>query len=147
MKILRLSFVNLKRIRKNKTNLILMFIAPLVIILGPYFINNSGGYYISLDSGFYIEDRGQYGKEILESMDYGGEILYDYNKAMELLEENKIVALYTISEDFTEKNKKNGEKPTVNAYKREEGNTTAPLEFELDNRINNKIREEILLKK
>lgn len=80
-----------------------MFIAPLVIILGPYFINNSGGYYISLDSGFYIEDRGQYGKEILESMDYGGEILYDYNKAMELLEENKIVALYTISEDFTEK--------------------------------------------
>ncbi len=35
-----------------------MFIAPLVIILGPYFINNSGGYYISLDSGFYIEDRG-----------------------------------------------------------------------------------------
>lgn len=144
MKILRLSYVNLKRIAKNKTNLALMLIGPLILILGTHFVNKSEGYYISIDSGFYMEDEGSYGEEILESMDYGGEILYDYDEAMELLEKNKIIALYIIPSDFTEKIK-NGEKPIIESYKREEGNNTAPLELELEDKINNKIREDILL--
>ncbi len=43
MKILRLSYINLKRMSKNKSDLIMMLIAPLVIILGTNFMANKGG--------------------------------------------------------------------------------------------------------
>lgn len=144
MKILRLSYTNLKRMSKNKANLALMLLMPLVIILSTHFINSKGGYNISIDSGFYIEDQGEYGEEILGEMGYSGEILQDYNEAMDLLQENKVIALYIIPKDFTEKIK-GGEKPIIESYKREEGNVTSPLELELNDKINNKIREELLL--
>jgi len=144
MKILRLSYVNLKRMSKNKTNLLLMAILPMLVIFSTHFANNNGAYYMNADIGFYIEDNGKYGERMLKDMGYNGEILYDYDEAMKLLEENKIIALYRIPKDFTEKIE-NGEKPIIESYKREEGNNTLPLELELNDKINNKIREEILL--
>ncbi len=144
MKILRLSYINLKRISKNKSNLVMMFLAPLVIILGIHFVANKGGYNLNADTAFYIEDEGEYGAEILKNIGFGGEILHNYDEALELLEKNKIVAFYNIPKNFTEKIKK-GEKPQIKSYKREEGNTTSSLEIQLNDEINNKIKEEMFL--
>ncbi|MCF6460296.1 ABC transporter permease [Clostridium sp. Cult3] len=145
MKILRLSYINFKRLSKNMTSIAIMLIAPLVIILGLHFISNIGGYGSNIEVAFNIEDHGTYGEEILEDLGFKENIFYEDEGALELLEKNQIVALYTIPEDFTEKIK-NGEKPIIKSYKREEGNTTTPLEANLNNKINTKIKEEILLK-
>ena len=144
MKILRLSYINLKRMSKNKSDLIMMLIAPLVIILGTNFMANKGGYNLNADTAFYLEDEGGYGEEILKNIGFKGEIFHNYDEALELLEKNKIVAFYNIPKNFTEKIKK-GEKPQIKSHKREEGNITSPLEIQLNNEINNKIKEEVLL--
>lgn len=145
MKMLRLSYVNLKRMSKNIVNLALMFIVPMIIILGNHFVVNSGGYNLNLDVAFNIEDEGKYGEEILKTLGIDDNVFYKNEGALELLEKNEVVALYTIPKNFTEKIK-NGEKPIIKAFKREEGNTTTPLEIQLNDEINNKIKEEILLK-
>lgn len=145
MKILRLSYVNLKRMSKNKGNLVLMFIMPLAIILGIHFTTSNTDHNLGIDAAFNIEDKGEYGEEILKSVGFEGDIFYNDNGTLKLLEENKIVALYTIPNDFTEKIK-NGEKPQIKTYKKEEGNVTTSLEIKLNDEINNKIKEEMLLK-
>ncbi len=67
-------------------------------------------------------------------------------KLQNFQKKNKIVAFYNIPKNFTEKNKKKEKNPQIKSHKREEGgNITSPLEIQLNNEINNKIKEEVLL--
>ncbi|WP_077369130.1 ABC transporter permease [Anaerosalibacter sp. Marseille-P3206] len=145
MKILRLSFVNYKRMVKDKGKLIMMLIVPLLVILGVSFTANKGGYSTDANTAFSVEDKGGYAKGLLESLNIEDNIFYNREEAMELLENNEVVAVYILPENFTEKIK-GGEKPCVEAFKREEGNTTLPLEMNIEKEINKKIKEEVLLK-
>lgn len=145
MKILRLSYINLKRISKNKLNIVMMFLLPLIIIIGNYFMINKGGFTTTENIAFYIEDTGDYGEELIDDMGLSGEVLEDFHHGMDLLETNKIIGLYKIPGDFTEKIRA-GEKPLIEVFRREEGNATIPLESELEDRVNRQIKEEILLK-
>lgn len=130
---------------KDKGKIITMLLVPLLVILGVNFIGNRGGYSTDISIAFNIEDKGEYAKEILESLEIEENIYYNSeDKAMELLESNEIVALYVFPKDFSEKIKK-GEKPIVEAFKREEGNTTLPLEIDINKEINNKMKEKVLL--
>ncbi|WP_132995932.1 ABC transporter permease [Sporanaerobacter acetigenes] len=145
MKILRLSFVNYKRMVKDKGKLLMMLIVPLLVILGVSFTANMGGYSTGVNIAFSIEDKGGYAKELLESLNIEDNIFYNREEAMELLEDNEVVAVYTLPKNFTEKIK-NGEKPDIGAFKREEGNTTLPMEMNIEKEINKKLKEEVLLK-
>jgi ABC-2 type transport system permease protein len=146
VKILRLSFINFKMSIKDIGTLIIMFIVPLVVILGTNLMASKGGYTVDSNIAIDVKDKGVYGEEILKEMSISENIFYDAeDKALELLERNEVVAVYQIPEDFTEKIK-NGEKPGIQSFKREEGNTTLAFELNLEDEINERIRDEILLK-
>lgn len=123
----------------------MMLIVPLLVILGVSFTANRGGYSTGVNIAFSIEDKGGYAKELLESLNIEDNIFYNREEAMKLLENNEVVAVYILPENFTEKIK-SGEKPDIEAFKREEGNTTLPLEMNIDKEINKKLKEEVLLK-
>jgi len=146
VKILRLTYINFKLSLKDFGNILSMIIAPLAMILVLNFIINKGGYATDTSYAFNIKDEGIYGEEILQAMNIGDNILYDEeDKALELLHVNEVVAVYELEEDFTDKIKK-GEKPSVRAFKREEGNTTLAFELQLEEEINDRIKREVLIK-
>jgi len=146
VKILRLTYINLKLSLKDIGNYLVMFVAPLALTLGINFIASKSGYVADTALAFDIRDEGAYAEEILQSMDINENIFFnEEEKAIDLLHKNEVVAVYQIPEDFTEKIQE-GEKPNIKAFKREEGNVTLAFEMRLEEEINNKIKREILIK-
>lgn len=146
VKLLRLTYINLKLSMKDMGNYLIMFIAPLVLTLAINFISSKGGYVVDTSLAFDIKDKGSYGKELLQKMNINENVFFnEEEKALELLHKNEVVAVYQIPEDFTEKIQQ-GEKPNIKAFRREEGNATLAFELRLEEEINNKIKREILIK-
>lgn len=147
---LTLVFVNFKRLMKDKIVMLLSFLMPLVVITAVYFISNKepGGTASMVDISFNVLDKGEYGSKMLKDLNISKSIYYNYNqsKVMELVEKNDVVAVYVIPEDFTDKIK-NGEKPSIKAYKKQEGNGTVPVERAVEDEINKKVKEHLLINK
>ncbi len=146
VKISRLAFVNFKMSIKDFRTIMFMFITPLTVILGINLMVSKGDYTVDSNIAFNVKDKGTYGEEILKEMNISENIFYDEeDKALELLERNEVVAVYQIPEGFTERIQ-NEEKPGIQCFRREEGNITLAFELKLEDEINKRIRDEILLK-
>ncbi|MGO5075493.1 ABC transporter permease [Clostridium sporogenes] len=149
MKILRYGFIQFKRMIKDIKVIGFMFVMPLVVItIINFAIKNGGGNTIMVDVAFNVEDSGKEGKQLLEELKIPTKSIFYNNKdkAMESLNKNDIVAVYEIPKDFSE-NIRKGEKPEIKAYKKEIGNGTIPIEKSLNNSINKRVRENLLINK
>lgn len=150
MNLFQLVLVNIKRMLKDPMKIGFMFIMPIFVILFVNFLDSSDTTSSSISNlqvAYNIEDEGSLWEEI-----YGGAsksqwiFLNEKDKAMELLETNEVAVVYNIPSDFTEKIN-NYEKPIIESYKREDGNVSIPIEFEINSKINEFIKEKLLIDK
>lgn len=146
MKILRLTFIYYKRLMKDMNNLVVMLLMPLVVILGCYYITNDKVSMLDVNVAFNIEDRSGYSEEMINKLKISKAVFYnEKSKAMELLEKNDVVAVYVIPENFT-KDINSGKKPVIQSYKKDDGNATLPVEIGINDYLNKKVKEQLLLK-
>lgn len=146
MKILRLALIYYKRLIKDTNNLMVMLLMPLVVIFGVYYITTDKVSMTNIDVAFSIEDRGEYSEEMLSKLKLSKAVFYnERSKAMELLEKNDVIAVYVIPDYFTE-DIKAGKKPEIQSYKKDDGNATLPVEISINDYVNKKVKEQLLLK-
>lgn len=151
MNLIQLIFVNIKRMLKDPAKIGIMFIMPVAVILFVHFLESGDTQGPSASSNvtvaYNIEDEGELWDQIYGSQSKSKWIfINEKDKALELLENNEVAVVYNIPADFSEKIN-NYEKPIIESYKREEGNVTIPLEIEINNKINEFIKEKLLLDK
>lgn len=146
MKMLRLAYVNYKRLLKDINTLGFMLIMPLVIILVTNLALNREDKPIDVNIAFNIEDLGSYGEEMVDVLGINNFVFNNNQEAaLDVLEKNEVLAVYTIPANFTEVIKR-GDIPTIKSYKREEGNATLSSEILINDYINKRIKENILLR-
>lgn len=151
MNLIQLIIVNIKRMLKDPSKIGFMLIMPVAVIFFVQFLDGSDAHQSSSSSNVTVaynsEDEGNLWETIYQSPSKSQWIFKnEKHKALELLENNEVAVVYNIPKDFTEKIN-NYEKPIIEAYKREEGNITIPLEMEINNKINKFIKEKLLLDK
>ena len=149
MNFIQLTYVNIKRMLKEPSKVAFSLIFPLVIILFTNFINNGKNIKASpsnIQVAYNIEDESQIVSELFQPSASSYIFLREKEKAMELLETNEVAVVYNIPSDFSEKID-NYEKPIIEAYKQEEGNVTIPIEMSINNKINEFIKEKLLVDK
>ena len=150
MKLIQLIIVNIKRMLRSPLNVALSFLLPISVILFVHFLESGDIHGASTSSNvkvaYNIEDQGDLWEELSFPAQSQWIFINEKDKALDLLESNEAAVVYNIPADFTEKIN-NYEKPTIESYKREEGNITIPLEMEINNKINEFIKEKILIDK
>lgn len=149
MNFIQLTYINIKRMLKEPSKIAFSLIFPLVIILFTNFINNGKNIKASpsnIQVAYNIEDESQIVSELFQPSASSYIFLREKEKAMELLETNEVVVVYNIPSDFSKKID-NYEKPIIEAYKQEEGNVTIPIEMSINNKINEFIKEKLLVDK
>ena len=145
MKILRLSLVNFKRIVKDIKTILLMMLMPLIVITGINYFSSKDTDTNIVKVAINVEDNGNYGKQLIKDLNISSSVYYHQkDKALEPLKKNDVVAVYEVPADFTEKIKE-GIKPEIIGYKNKDGNGTTPLEGDINQWINEKCRENILI--
>lgn len=142
MRLLNLTFINIKRYLKNPMNILFMFCLPLVVM---FCIYNFGGSGNVGSIGVVNNDKGILGEELIAELNenyyvniYEGSI----DEALEELKKNEIGELYVLGEEFSE-TIKSGKKPVVENYKvtSEVGGILAL--GKVDSFINEKVKEKI----
>ncbi|MBU5311439.1 ABC transporter permease [Tissierella carlieri] len=151
MNLIQLIIVNIKRMLKDPLKVGLMLIMPIAVILFVNFLEGGDSHQSSKLSNvtvaYNIEDEGDLWETIYSSPSKSQWIFQnEKDKALELLESNEVAVVYNIPSNFTEKIN-NYEKPIIESYKREEGNITIPLEMDINNKINEFIKEKLLIDK
>lgn len=151
MNLIYLITVNIKRMLKDPAKIGFMLIMPIAVIFFVHFLEsgdtNTPSRASNVTVAYNIEDEGNLWETIYHSPSKSQWVFQnERDKALELLENNEVVVVYNIPSDFSEKINKY-EKPIIESYKREEGNVTIPLEIEVNNRINEFIKEKLLLDK
>lgn len=150
MNLWQLVLVNIKRMIKDPLKLIFVFMIPIGVILFVNFLDSGSshsGPTSKVTVAYNIEDEGDLWERIYGASSKSQWIMInEKDKALNLLETNEVAVVYNIPSDFTEKIN-NYEKPTIEAFKREEGNVTIPMEIEINNRINEFIKEKLLMDK
>ncbi len=151
MNLIQLVYVNIKRILKDPAKIGIMLIMPVAVILFIHFLEGSDPQGPSSSSNvtiaFNVEDEGDLWERIYGSQAKSQWIfINERDKALELLENNEVAVVYNIPADFSQKIN-NYEKPIIESYKREEGNVTIPMEMEINSKINEFIKEKLLMDK
>jgi ABC-2 type transport system permease protein len=142
MKFLIILCSNIKRLLKNKSNIIASFVVPIAVILLFAFI------FTKIDgsennNAVILSDKGSYGEEFVSEMKKTtGVKLYDKNDALERVKKKRLSVVYEIPENFTEQIKK-GQKPQIISYKVEKSTEPGDFQFNADSVINKMmLREE-----
>lgn len=148
MNLIRLVMVTIKRILKDPLKIGIMFIMPIAVILFVNFMDSGPNVATSnLDIAYNIEDNSV---DVFELFSSPKKSIWTFDneieKALESLENNEVAVVYNIPANFSEKIN-NYEKPIIQSYKREEGNVTIPIEMEINNKINELIKEKFLIDK
>lgn len=151
MKLFQLVYVNMKRMLKDPSKIAFMFVMPILVILFVKFLDGGDNISIRTSSNvslaYNIEDESELVQELFEINSASKHIfLKEKDKALALLETNEVAVVYNIPPNFTEK-VLNYEKPIIQSYRREEGNITIQLELEINNKINEFIKEKLLVDK
>ncbi len=151
MNLIQLIMVNIKRMLKDPSKIGFMFIMPILVILFVSFLESGDNHQSSVGSNatvaINIEDRGDLWEKFYVSASKSQWIfINEKEKALELLETNEVSVVYNVPADFSEKINKY-EKPIIESYKREEGNVTIPMELDINNKINEFIKEKLLVDK
>ena len=145
MKLLRLSLVNFKRIIKDIKTILLMMLMPLIVITGINYFSSKDKDTNTVQVAINVEDRGSYGEQLVKDLKIASSVYYHHkDKALEPLKKNDVIAVYEIPADFTEKIKE-GIKPEIIGYKNKTGNGTTPIEGDINQWINEKCKENILV--
>lgn len=146
MKFLYMVLVNCKRYFKDYKSIAMMFVIPIASVFLVNIISNpkSESQNLNIKAAIVNIDRGGLGSKLVEKIKPPS--VYDNKaKALEALKSYDIIALYEIPENFTEKISRN-EKPIINAYKLEKGNTTQIFEAQIEQKVNELFKLEILKK-
>ncbi|WP_425449553.1 ABC transporter permease [Dethiothermospora halolimnae] len=144
MKFFYMVLVNCKKYFKDYKSIASMFLTPIIIVL---FVNNvmspgGGSDSLGTQMGIVNLDKGTLGKEFAEKLNPSN-IYNDKEKALKELKNYNIIALYEISENFTEEIN-NNKKPVINSYKLEAGNKAKAFEIELEKNINELYKIQLL---
>lgn len=135
MNFLRMVFLNMKRMFKNKTALVLSLFLPIVVIL--ILTAFTKGSSLELRS-FYIvnSDSGIYSNELIEELSKSYKIsIYTKDEALENLRNKRIKEFYEIDEGFS-KALENGQMPDLKAYRREPLNSFNDFEIKVKSIVN-----------
>ena len=121
-----------------------MFILPIAVV---FFVNNllgpeSSSESLNLKVAVINLDKGDLGKELVEKIKppsvYGNK-----EEALEALKNYKCNCIYEIPENFTAQINDN-KKPTINSYKLEEGNSVQIFEMQIEQKVNELFKVQIL---
>lgn len=145
MKFLYMVLVNCKRYFKDYKRIAVIFIIPIAAVLLVKVISNPNeSQNLNIKVAVVNLDNGQLGNKLVEKIKAPS--VYDNKeKGLEALKNYDIIALYEIPENFTEEINGN-KKPIINSYKLEEGNTTQIFEAQIEQKINELYKIEILKK-
>lgn len=148
MKFLRMVFVNCKRYFKDYKVILLMFILPFACTGLVNLMMEDGKRGSNIDVAIVNSDRGTLGQEFIKGT---GVDLYDNKendlnnkeKALNELKKYNYIAVYEIPENFSD-TVNSGLMPEIKAYKLQEGNNTQIFETNLENKLKEMLKEEIL---
>lgn len=135
MKFLIVLKSNIKRITKNKKNLMVSFLIPgfVILFLGFAFNKVSGSDY---ESAVINSDKGTYGQEFINEIKKNTNIkIYEKNDGLEAVKKKRIQLCYEIPENFSQLIE-NGEKPAIISHKLEKGTEPGNFSFNANSLIN-----------
>lgn len=139
---IKLLITQIKRILKNKTLMLTMFVMPPLLIGGMFLINRSEDFDKSdnpvnnIDIAFVVYDEGKLWEEFIAPHFNESKIFKkDSADAERLLNNGSILAYYEIPKNFTE-SLNNGIKPQIKAVRTQEGNATMLFENNFESEIN-----------
>lgn len=142
MKFIGMILVNCKKYFKNYKNLILMFIVPIACVCFVRFTSNNSLKGLNVNIAVINLDKGSIGAEFTKSLEVK-KAFQSREEALEKLKGYDVIALYEIPENFTEEiNKKI--KPDITVYKIEEGNNTQIFEVQIEKKLNDLLKVNIL---
>ncbi|WP_027624037.1 ABC transporter permease [Clostridium lundense] len=147
MKFLYMVLVNCKRYFKDIKSIAAMFMLPIIVVFlinsisGP---NKSNQTNLNLKVAVINLDKGNLGTKLVERIKTTS-VYSNKEKALKDLKNYNLIALYEIPENFTEEIN-NNRKPSINSYKLEEGNATQIFEIQIEQKINELFKGEILKK-
>lgn len=143
MRLIRLTIINLRRILKNPTLFLMMFLLPMIVLFGVVGQSSSDN---SLGTiGVLDESSGKYSKKIIDSLDeeyeienLEGNIEDSYNN----LRDRKIGVIYVFDEKF-DTDIDNGNVPKVKSYSAESGMGSIIAENIITDNVNKLLEENI----
>lgn len=144
MKFLYMVLVNCKKYFKDYKSITFMFMLPIAVVFFVNFFIGSkpGSENLNLKVAMINLDKGQLGKELVGKIKPPS--VYDNKEeALEALKNYNVIGIYEIPENFTEQIN-NNKKPIINSYKLEEGNSVQIFEMQIEQKINELFKVQIL---
>ncbi|NKF06700.1 ABC transporter permease [Clostridium gasigenes] len=144
MKFLYMVLVNCKKYFKDYVSIGCMFILPIAVVIFVNFISGPGpsSKSLNLKVAMVNLDTGDLGKELVEKINPPS--VYDNKEeALEGLKNYNVIAIYEIPENFTNQINDN-KKPTINSYKLEAGNSVQIFEVQIEEKVNELFKVQIL---
>ena len=144
MKFIYMVLVNCKKHFKDYKSIIWMFIIPIVVVffINTMFGDEPGTEKLKLKVAVVNLDKGPLGKELVEKIKPPS--VYDNKaEALEALKNYTAIAIYEIPENFTVQINDN-KKPIINTYKLEEGNSAQIFEMQIEQKVNELFKVQIL---
>ncbi len=146
MKFLYMVLVNCKKYFKDYKSIIYMFMLPIAVVFLVNFLigakDKESSESLNLKVAMINLDKGQLGEELVEKIKPPS-VYENKEVALEALKNYNIIAVYEIPENFTQQIN-NNKKPIINSYKIEQGNSVQIFEIQIDQKINELVKFQIL---
>lgn len=144
MKFLNMVLVNCKKYFKDIKSIIWMFILPIAVVLFVNIIFGSEPSAVNLNLKVAVVnlDKGTLGKELVEKIKPPS-VFDNKEEALKALKNYSVIAIYEIPENFTQQINNNA-KPVINSYKLEEGNSVQIFEIQIEQKVNELFKVQIL---
>ena len=142
MKFIRMILVSSKKYLKDYKNIVMMFLLHILCVGMVHFLNDNSSKGLDVKVAIVNLDKGNLGMELIGDLGVTN-IFNNKEKALKELKNYNVIALYEIPDSFTEEINKNV-KPKINVYKLEEGNSTQVFESELEQKLNELLKVQIL---
>ncbi|HEY5560385.1 MAG TPA: ABC transporter permease [Clostridiaceae bacterium] len=142
MKFMRIVFFSAKKYLKDYRNIVMMFIVPIICIGMVNLLNANSSKGLDVKVAIVNIDKGTVSKQLIKDLGVT-DIYTNKEEALKELKSFGIIALYEIQDNFTEEIS-NNIKPKINVYKLEAGNTTQVFEGQLEQKLNELLKVQIL---
>lgn len=146
MKFLYMVLANCKRYFKDIKSIAVMFMLPIIVVFLVNSISSSKSNHKNLDLKVAVInlDKGDLGAKLVEKIE-APSVYSNKEKALKDLKNYNLIALYEVPENFTEE-VNNNRKPIINSYKLEKGNATQIFEVQIEQKLNELFKGEMLKK-
>lgn len=145
MRFISMVAVNSKRYFKDLKNVIMMLILPFICVAAVSMLLKDGNMNSNEKVAIVNSDSGIQGKELIKKLG----VIDIYEKKEQALKELRnynYMAVYEVPKDFSDKLSR-GDIPEITAYKLESGNSTQLFETNLQNKISEMLKVQILSSK